>query len=304
MLNALGLMVLLIALGALFRFKEVGGLCYDNGRKVLTTLVYYIFLPALILSVMSKHQPSLTTLKIILCSASGVLMGVAVAWLVYRRTTLPAKGALVLASAWGNATYMGIPFLSNTLGEHTTIIALTYDLLAHTPLLLTLGISIAIYCGSNGQSRRKIPWSELLRIPPLWAAVIAMALASLGVALPESVLFWCQTLGAAVVPLMLIALGMSLPWQALHQLNWRLYPAALIIQLLLLPIVVTGVAYALGVSEETFQAVVLEAAMPSMVLGLVICDRYHLQTEHYAAVVCLSTLVSMVTLPVWYALLS
>ena len=44
----------------------------------------------------------------------------------------------------------------------------------------------------------------------------------------------------------------------------------------------------------------MEAAMPSMVIGVVICDRYGLDTSVYAAAVTVSTLLSLITLPMWY----
>jgi hypothetical protein len=47
---------------------------------------------------------------------------------------------------------------------------------------------------------------------------------------------------------------------------------------------------------------VIEAAMPSMVLGLVFCDRYGLDTALYAAAVTLTTLLSLLTLPLWSGL--
>jgi predicted permease len=48
---------------------------------------------------------------------------------------------------------------------------------------------------------------------------------------------------------------------------------------------------------------VLEAAMPAMVLGIVFCDRFGLDTGLYAAAVTLTTALSLVTLPLWFALL-
>ena len=44
--------------------------------------------------------------------------------------------------------------------------------------------------------------------------------------------------------------------------------------------------------------------MPSMVLGVVISDRYGLDTSLYAAAVTVSTLLSLLTLPLWFSLLS
>ena len=46
-----------------------------------------------------------------------------------------------------------------------------------------------------------------------------------------------------------------------------------------------------------------EAAMPCMVLGLVICDRFKLDTALYASVVTFTTALSMISLPVWFEIL-
>lgn len=43
--------------------------------------------------------------------------------------------------------------------------------------------------------------------------------------------------------------------------------------------------------------------MPSMVLGIVICERYGLDTARFAQAVTVTMLISMATLPLWFALL-
>lgn len=50
-------------------------------------------------------------------------------------------------------------------------------------------------------------------------------------------------------------------------------------------------------------AAVMEMAMPSMVLGIVFCDRYRLDSALYAMAVTLTTLLSLFTLPFWYGVL-
>jgi len=77
----------------------------------------------------------------------------------------------------------------------------------------------------------------------------------------------------------------------------------LVIQLLLMPLLVWGLALATGLDQRLLAPVVLEAAMPSMVLGMVICDRYGLDTAVYATAVTLSTALSMLTLPLWHRIL-
>jgi predicted permease len=74
-----------------------------------------------------------------------------------------------------------------------------------------------------------------------------------------------------------------------------------LIQLLLTPLVIWGASDLVGLSGAVRTAVVLEAAMPSMVLGIVLCDRYRLDSSLYAMAVTLSTAFSIITLPAWFS---
>ena len=40
--------------------------------------------------------------------------------------------------------------------------------------------------------------------------------------------------------------------------------------------------------------------MPTMLMGLVLCDRYGLNSGVYAAAITVTTLLAFVTLPLWY----
>ena len=50
-------------------------------------------------------------------------------------------------------------------------------------------------------------------------------------------------------------------------------------------------------------AAVLDLAMPSMVLGIVLCDRYQLDSSLYAMAVTVTTALSLIALPLWYEVL-
>ena len=67
-----------------------------------------------------------------------------------------------------------------------------------------------------------------------------------------------------------------------------------------MPLIAYGSSLLLHLDEQLRSAVVLEAAMPSMALGVVICDRYGLNSGLYAAAVTTTTLLSIITLPLWY----
>lgn len=291
----------LIVCGVLWRVSVPLGLEAEGVRRSLTGVVYVLLLPALVLLVLWQAPLGLDSLRIALSAAAGVGIGLVAAWLWYRRGAQanPVVGALLLAAAFPNATYLGLPVLEATFGPWARSIAIQYDLLACTPLLLSVGIALAAWYGGSGE--RVHPLQALLKVPPLWAALAGIALNLLQVPMPAIVRSWLEMLGSGVVPLMLFSLGLGLRWAGTWRRQIPLVLPVAAIQLLLTPLLIWGLAGSLGLEGQTLAAVVLEAAMPSMVLGIVLCDRYHLDTSLYAMAVTVTTALSMITLPLWFA---
>jgi predicted permease len=164
---------------------------------------------------------------------------------------------------------------------------------------MTVGVLVARAYGTGGTAEN--PLVALLKVPPLWAVAAAVALNVAGVPLTPGVEGFLSSLGATVPPLMLIALGMALVWDRAFTARLALLVPAVAIQLLLVPALVWPLASGLGLSGEVLTAVVLEGAMPCMVLGMVFCDRFGLDSALYAGAVTVSTVLSLVTLPLWFA---
>ena len=107
-------------------------------------------------------------------------------------------------------------------------------------------------------------------------------------------------LGGAVVPLMLFALGLSLRWSSWQSSYLVILPPVIVIQLFAMPLIVAFASIGLALPQPLLSGAIIEAAMPSMVLGLVICDRFKLNTELYALAVTITTALSMLTIPLWF----
>jgi len=293
-------MFVLIAIGVLWAYWRPARVDIDSSRRMLTDSVFYIFLPALVLLVLWRAPLGVKTAQVALAAAAGVLLGVALAYGSCRvcRADRGVTGAVLLAAAWPNATYLGLPVLEKTLGPWARSLAIQYDLFACTPLLLTLGIYIAQRYGTVEPNER--PLRLFARVPPLWAAIAAVVLNVTGVPIPAWVDGLLVLMSSAVVPLMLLSVGMALP-TGFRQ--WQRLPSVLpvaVIQLLLMPLGVLAVASLLGLTGVWRTGVVLEAAMPTMLMGLVLCDRYGLNSGVYAAAITVTTLLAFVTLPLWY----
>jgi malate permease and related proteins len=300
MIETLIHMMGLIACGLVWQIFRPGSIDTAVSRKVLTDFVYYLFLPALVLTVLWQAPLGINSIRISFIAASNIIVWLLISWAVYRLLRQPRQisGALILAAAFPNATYLGLPVLEHTLGNWARSVAIEYDLFACTPLLLTVGILVA---RAHGESRIPVhPLVTLTRIPALWAAMLAVVLNLSAVTMPGWLRIWLDSMASAVIPLMLIALGMSLQLQSLKLQKLPVLMPVLLIQLITMPLFALLLAHISGLSGDYLIAVVLEAAMPSMVLGIVICDQFKLDTGIFAAAVTLSTTISLITLPVWY----
>ncbi|MDT8405214.1 AEC family transporter [Sulfuriflexus sp.] len=305
MLEVIFQMAGLIICGVGWRWLHPAGLAPAETRTVLTALVYYLLLPALVLSVLWKAELGESSVLIATAAAVGIFAGLAIGFLSCRlcRNSSAEAGAVILAITFPNATYLGLPVLEATFGPWARGVAIQYDLFACTPLLFTVGVLVAARLGASDENTGAI-YRGLLRIPAMWAALAAVALNVADVPLPSVLDGLLTLLERGVVPLMLFSLGLSLEWS---RSRWRLLPSlvpVVVVRLLLVPLIVMFVAGSLGMSGELRAAVVMEAAMPSMVLGLVLCDRFKLDVGLYAAAVTVTTALSMVTLPLWFAWLS
>lgn len=304
MLEALGAMALIIALGVIWARARWGDIRVDATRRVLAASVYYLFLPALVLDLFWPARFGPDSLAIAIVAACSILAGLGAGWLLAwaRGASRAERGAMILAAGYSNVTYLGLPLLTAVYGATGASVAIQYDLLASTPLLFSLGVLIAAHFGSRpGPDGKLQPLATLLRVPALWALASASALTGLGVTPPGVIAAALDLLAAPVTPLMLITLGLALRLEP-QALRPRLTLPVSAITLVLVP------ALALVLSRQLIDdpiaqvGTVLEAAMPSMVFGVVLCERYGLDASLYANIVTVTTLLSLATLPLWQAI--
>ncbi|WP_457676445.1 AEC family transporter, partial [Thiolapillus sp.] len=253
-------MAALILCGVVWRILRPGALDADATRKVLTSVVYYLLLPALVLKILWSAPLGMTSFMISALAATGVLTAMGLSSLACRSChhSGAVTGAVILAASFPNATYMGLPVLENILGEQGANIAIQYDLFACTPLLLTVGILLSRHYGENPGKGAIL--TALLKVPPLWAAVAAVGFNTAGVPISTWLEQWLGMLASGVVPLMLFSLGLSLRWDTWHPGQLPALLPVLLLQLVITPLLVWGLADWFGLEQEILTGVVLEAA--------------------------------------------
>lgn len=301
MISTLIQMFALIACGAVWRKLKPAGLSAEQVRQVLTSVVYYLFLPAMVLEVLWQAEIGLHSLQYTFLGVASVFFSLFSIWLLglVLKFDRPRMGALILATSFANVTYLGLPVLEQVFGKWARSVAIQLDLFATGPILFTVGIMLARYYGEDDAGSDKGILSYL-NAPPFWAALVAVILNLNHIPNPAWFSGALQMLSNAVVPLMLFSLGLALSWQAITIKNIPYIAPVLLIKMWLMPLFALWLTGFLTLAEENKAAAVLEMAMPCMVLGIVFCDRYKLDSGLYAMAVTVSTALSVFVLPLWY----
>lgn len=301
MISTLLQMAVLIACGGAWRVLMPGGLSAEQARPALTTVVYYLFLPAMVLEVLWRADIGVNSLQYTLLGVGSITFAMICIWMVGRLLKFEDRrlGAMILATSFPNVTYLGLPVLEQTFGPWARSVAIQIDLFATAPFLFTIGIIVVRQFGEDDGVRHNSVLSYL-NAPPFWAALVAVLLNLNAVPIPSWLDGVLQKLSAGVVPIMLFSLGLALNWQTVSLRNLPFVLPVIAIKMAVMPAFAFWLAGFLTLEGQHKAAAVMEMAMPSMVLGIVFCDRYRLDSALYAMTVTLTTSLSLITLPFWY----
>lgn len=284
-----------------------GKLGYMGGTfdKRLSKLVIDITCPALILSsAMTGELPDRTLiLPLLLISVLTylVLTGVALVlprWLTRRKQDV---GAVGFALMFGNVGFMGYPVVASIFGHEAIFYAAVLNVV-NTFAVFTIGT--VLITGSAGDSthsekpmarfQRKVLYST-----PMLAAYLSMLIVAFEISnIPEYISVPLTMLGNITVPAALLIIGSSmsnLPLRAMLG-NGTVYATALL-RLLLLPIGVYALCHALGFDPFVVSINTIVIAMPVATYGTILCLRHGKDTTLITEVTFITTLLSMLTIP-------
>ena len=298
MINVFLSLAIIAGLGASLRYI-FPDMDIEYVRKSINKIVLYVVLPALIFNVIYKAPVGKEFFHIPIAALGGILSALAVAMIAFYFIKLPpnTKGALILASAFSNVTYLGLPVLVgifSAIPEKISVVSVLFEVTT-TPVLLSLGVLIAIYFGAKTGIGLKGILKRIVRLPPLWALAVVLLVKLINLPVPAFLLQATKTLSVIAVGLMILSLGMALRFKKIRHPKPLLLVVA--IQLFFIPFVIYYIGKFLNIEQPYFEATVIEASMPTQVLTLVVADEFNLDTEMLAQAILVTTVISVFTIP-------
>ncbi len=271
----------IIAIGYLFAsVKKI------NLDPIIDVLLY-LTIPALVVSSLSKTKLVPTDLFMVGISVCAVVLGVGLLSYIFlniiKRRDL--KG-FYLPTMFMNSGNMAFPLALLAFGEEGLAVSVLYYI---TVGILVSSLGIYIAKGKDG-------FSEMFKLPLIYAAIIGISLNLGNVRIPGPVFSTLDMLGWATIPLMQVSLGYRLYSTKLS------YPGISIAGSIIRIGGGFAVAYAvtglLGIDGLNRKIIILSSTMPGAVINFIISHKYNLQSDLVASLVATSTLFSVITTPI------
>lgn len=268
--------------------------------KPLSQIVFYIFSPALIFNLItSSHLSGADILHIGAITVLTALSLAAIAYLVGRILKLERKllAALILVVILPNAGNFGLSVNLFAFGDSALAYASIYFSFS-VIIMFTVGVLVA----SMGSVGLKDALLALLKVPSMYAVIIAFIFLAYPLHLPSPVERSISLLSEATIPAMLVLLGLQFQ-NLTRNLNLRALTAAGVLRLLVSPMLGFGLATVFNLHGPALLATVSESAMPAAVTNTVLATEYDVEPAFVASVVFYTTILSPLTLTPILALL-
>lgn len=293
------MLVILFAIAAGFAANRLGYLGGETDQRI-SKLLLNITMPAMIVAavITGEELPDLGTILSIL-EVSVVFYLLAFAFVLLVPRFLPGtpgqKGVWRYALAFPNVGFIGYPVAVALFGDgalfYAAVLALPFNLLSFSlgPLLLA------------GAARFR--WKQLFA-PCIVASVLGLVLALTRLRPPALVGEMLDFVGGITVPLSLLVVGSLLAGMPAGQVLrspklWLLT----FLRLLVLPAALWLILRPMDLEYLVMGIAVTQMAMPVAVNGTLLSMEYGGDTEGMAQITFLSTIASIVTIPVIAALL-
>lgn len=297
----------IVLLGAIARKIH---LMNDDFDTLLSKLVMTVTLPGMILdSVLSNtNLPDSHTIMMMLVYSTVLYVLVCLfAWifvrLVYRGVPRPAQGAHAYLISFGNTGFIGFAVLGAIMGNDAVLYGAVYNI-PYNVFLFSVGMLFIASTGSDGAAAKK-PMKEQVKAiakqlvsPCLISCFVAMFLALFGVTDSGYVGQTCNLLGQMTVPAAMLVIGSTLAKQPLKQMvndGWSYLTSFM--RLAGVPLLIFFVGGIFIHDPYILAVIVIESAMPAASSGIMMCLAYGGDTMTMSRGTFITTIFSLVTLP-------
>ena len=261
--------------------------------KPFGRIIFNILAPVFIFDLLTRnHLSSNDVLLTVGYTLSIVLVFGLLVLLIGRllRLEKPVLMAVLLTLIFTNSGNYGLPLISFVFGEEALAFASIY-FITNAILVNTAGVVIA----SMGKSTIKKSLTGLVKVPTIYAVLLAIILTYTGWSLPEPLEKTVNLISSAAIPSMIILLGIQLS-EAKWNSNIKALSLGVILKMGIGPIIGFILAGLFGLQGQAWKAGIINSALPTAVMTTILASEYDLEPSLVTSIVFVTTIISPLTL--------
>lgn len=307
--NALGSVLSIVAMITVGYVLTSKGWFDDKTSKVFSKLVCNISLPCLMISDLMGNfdRNKLSSLgkgliipffSIALCYLIAILVSKVI------KVGKDRKGTFRSMFFVSNSIFIGLPVNLALFGSKSIPYVLLYYI-ANTSFFWTIG---AYGISADGQSKKASIFSKetfkRIASPPLMGFVVAIIFIMLNIKLPQFIMDTCKYFGNLTTPLSMLFIGITIYSVDTSEIKISMDMAAILFgRFLISPILIFVMAYYFPVPELMKKVFVVQAAMPVMTNTAIVARTYGADHKYATVMTVVTTISSLVFIPIYMALL-
>ncbi|MBR0468085.1 MAG: AEC family transporter [Mogibacterium sp.] len=284
----------------------------DGSEKHFISLVMGITAPCLVVSSITGQEINGSMYRntvILLVLTALIYAAVAVVTTFISDRIFPGKeqqdrNVLAAAMTGCNSGFMGFPIASAVFGE-LVFYYLVIQTVSNNLYLFVMSLA-QLHHRENEKSAKSLKEKlQPLVSPTSSATIISIIMLAAGLRLPAYVMDIVSTLGDITIPLSMILVGVQLGGTDLKRLLAdRDLLIASVIKLILIPALVMLIVLPLPIDPVVKLTTLLGMCFPSAVIGVAVSAQENKNSGLMAEAVAITTMLSMITLPVWIMIIT
>lgn len=290
-----------------FAIRRVGWLSEEADASMMRVIVN-LLVPCLILDNILGNPAVEQLGNVILAPAIGaitVLLGFTICWFaapLFGIRDSRMRRTFALTVGLFNYGYIPLPLIQKLFPPHTVGILFVHNVGVETALW-TAGLAL-VSGGAAGRETSR--WRRIFNVPTI-AILGALTLHFLGARtwMPHVVMSAVHSIGAAAIPMGVLLTGATFCDQS-RLLSWKNSigdsVGACLLRLGVLPVCMLMLARWLPCPPELRHVVVIQAAMPSALIPVLLAKHYGGDPALALRIILVTSLTGLLTIPLWIQL--
>ena len=271
-----------------------------EGQESLSNLLLNLVLPCNIIASFSSHVESDNMARnlvlALVISAIIQLLAVAFGGKLFKKFPKNEKDVMHYGLICSNSSFIGMPVAENIYGS----LGVVYVSMFQLPIRITMWTSgLALFTKVDRKSAIK----TILVHPCIVSMAIGIIIMIFSPPLPGFVTSTIDYLSKCTIPLSMLIIGCILSECSIKEIFDRSAVYFSVIRLVILPLVIFVILKVLGVDDVLLGVSVIMSGMPAGSTTVILADKYDGDGHYASKVMFVSTLLSMLTIPLLCAII-